>query len=174
MSWTNSDGLLIKFGREEGTVGGLAGNGYASEYSVMQNGQHVVEVVLNDLTALGSSAEIISDTVTIPSGARIDEIVVICDTVATSSGSNATLNFGLIDQDRTTEHDYNGFIAALALTAYNAAGETTVITAGSTGAGALIGTTLSNAGLITADYDTEAFTAGKLRLLIKYKMAPLV
>lgn len=175
-TWTNSDGLFIKFGATEGTVGGITGIGWAAEYSRLADGRHMVEVVLNPMTAIPSSAAsgagIVSDTVTIPSGARMDEIQVFCDTVATGTG--ATLNLGLVDQDRSTEIDYDGFLAALALTSIDAAGERTTVTAGSTSAGALLGTTLTNTGLISVDYDTAAYTAGKIRIYILYKMSPLV
>ena len=56
------------------------------------------------------------------------------------------------------------------MTAIDTAGETNVIRKGSTGAGALIGTTLTNAGLLVADYDTAAFTAGEVVVRIRYSV----
>lgn len=164
-TWTNNDGLFIKFGADEGR--NYTSYGFAAEHSVMADGEHQVEITLNPLTALGTGSNIVSDTVTIPNGARITRVVVVTETAATSGGA-AALNVGLIDQDRSTALDADGLVAALALTAIDAAGETTSLTVGATSAGALIGTTLSNTGLIVADYDTAAYTAGKVKVRVYY------
>ena len=156
MAWTNSDGLYVKFGTEEATVG------TAGEYSVMIGPEHVHEVVIT-LTGLGTAAAVLDQHTVIPKGARITKIKVINEVAATSGGS-ATLNFGVQRLDRSTELDYDGFLAAAPLADYNAVGETKEYSAGVSGAGALVGTTLANPGYLTADYDTAAFTAGKIRV----------
>lgn len=160
MGWYNSDGLYIKFGTDEATVG------KAGEYET-DGPQRMVELTISALTSLGTAAAIQDDHVVIPKNARIEKVEVITTTAATSSGS-AALNIGLARTDRTTELDYDGLVAALAKTAIDAAGETNVLTVGSTGAGALIGTTLSYNGLLTADYDTAAFTAGAIKVRVYY------
>jgi len=162
MAWTNSDGLYVKFGTEEATVG------TAGEHSDLIGPEHVHEVVIT-LTSLGTAAARLDEHVAIPAGARITKIKVINEVAATSGGS-ATLNFGLQRLDRSTELDYDGFLAAAPLADYNLAGETKEYIIGVTGVGALVGTTLANPGYLTADYDTAAFTAGKLRVqLFWYK-----
>ena len=158
MAWTNSDGLYIKFGTEEATVG------TAGEHSVMIGPEHISEVVIT-LTGLGTSAAILDQHTLLPAGARITKVKIINEVLATSGGS-ATLNLGLQRQDRSTELDYDGLLAAAPLADYNAAGETKEYVIGVTGVGALVGTTLSYAGYLTADYDTAAFTAGKVRAQI--------
>lgn len=157
--WTNSDGLRINFGVDEATAG------TAGEY---RNDalERMVEVVIN-CTPLGTAAAIQDQFVTIPAGVRISAIKIITETAVTSGGS-ATLNVGLQRLDRTTELDYDGFVAALALASFNAAGETVTLTNGVTSAGALVGTTTANPGYITADYDTAAFTAGRIRVQVYY------
>lgn len=157
-SWTN-DGLTKFYGTSRTTPT------TAGEYR-HDGPLHMIEVKI-DLTALATGAAVLANTTELPAGMRIEEIEIVADTAATSSGS-AVLNIGLIRQDRTTELDYDGFVAALAKTAYDAAGEKTVIRVGSTGAGALLGTTLAYAGLLTADYDTAAFTAGTIYVRIRY------
>ena len=160
-TWHNNDGLFIRFGTKEAEVG------VAGEYRT--NGpQRMVEVTIPAMTALGTGAAIQDDSAVIPKGARIEKVEVITDTLVTSGGS-ATLNIGLIRTDRTTELDYDGLVAALALASFNAAGETAVLTTAVTSAGALLGTTLANNGLITADYDTAAFTAGAIRVRVYYR-----
>ncbi len=160
MGWYNSDGLYVKFGTEEATVGKVG-------MHKMAGPQHMVEVFVPDMTALATGATIWDYNTVIPKNARIEKIEVITQTAVTSGGS-ATLNVGLIRTDITTELDYDGFVAALAIASFNAVGETVSITAGATSAGALLGTTLSNNGYITIDYDTAAFTAGAIRIRIYY------
>lgn len=119
-----------------------------------------------DLTTLGTARSIIGDVTLVPK-MRIEEIEIVVLTAATSSGSG-TLNIGVVREDRTTTYDDDGFVAALALTALDAAGEKTVIRVGSTSAGALLGTTLANPGLLCADYDTGAYQTGVIEVSIRY------
>lgn len=160
MGWSNSDGLYIKFGTEEGTAG------RAGEYSTL-GPQRFVELFIPDMTKLGLTAAIQEDNVVLPKGARIEKIEIITQTAVTSGGA-AVLNIGLIRTDRSTELDYDGLVAAAALATFNAAGETVTFTNGTTAAGALVGTTLANNGYLTADYDTAAFTAGAIRVRVYF------
>lgn len=162
MTWTNSDGLIVKFHRELGTTT------KAGEFATVANGdQHVVEMTLSPMTALTATAGVVQDQhVIIPANSRIEKVEIITVTAATSGGS-AVLNIGLARLDRTTEIDNDGLVAALALTAIDTVGETASLVKGSTGAGALVGTTIgANAGVITADYDTAAYTAGAIKVKI--------
>lgn len=159
MAWTNSDGLIVKFGTEEATVG------TAGQYRT--NGPLRMVELTCTLTGLGTAAAVQDQHCVIPSGSRIDKVEVVAETAATSGGS-AALNVGLIRLDRSTELDYDGFVAAMPKTAIDAAGEYNTLTPGSTSAGALIGTTLAYAGVLTADYDTAAFTAGKVKVRVFY------
>lgn len=158
-TWMNNDGLYIKFGATEGA----AGTSGAFEDGVA--GQTVVELNIGDLTDLGTAAAIQDDNVFIPAGYTVTKVELINTTAATSGGS-AVLNVGLIRKDRSTELDYDGLIAAGALATFNALGETVTYTAGSTGAGALVGTVLVYPGYLTADYDTAAFTAGAVKIRV--------
>lgn len=158
-TWKNSDGLFIKFGQDEGTAG------IAGEYRTNAL-ERITEVVIT-LTALGTSAAILDDNVFLPSGARITRVKVINEVAATSGGS-AVLNLGLQRYDRSTELDYDGLLAAAPLADYNLAGETKEYIIGVTGVGALVGTTLSYPGYLTADYDTAAYDTGKVRCLIHW------
>lgn len=157
-SYLNPDGLYLEYGPDKATPT------TAGEYVTV--GQlREVEVTIT-LTGLGTASAILADTTIIPAGARLQEIELITKTAATGTG--AVLNLGLIRTDRTTAYDADGLVAALALTAFDAVGETTVIRVGSTGAGALLGTTLANNGLLVADYDTAAYTAGVIVAKIRW------
>lgn len=162
-TWMNGDGLFVKLGTSEGTVGN------AGEYTTLGPLRHI-EVTIPALTALTTTPAILDDNTWLPKNARIERVDLVTVTAATSAGS-ATLDIGLQKEDRSTQLDYDGLVAALAKTAYDAAGETNQINVGSTGAGALIGTSLTDTkGYITANYTTAAFTAGKLVVRIYYSI----
>lgn len=158
-TWHNRDGLFIRYGTTEGR------STTAGTYPTMVAGQHVTELRIPSLTTLTASPVIQANSTVLPAGAVIHSVEVIAETLATSGGA-AALNVGLIRLDRSTELDYDGLVAAMPLTAINATGETNRLIQGSTSAGALVGTKLANAGLLTADFDTEAYTAGELVIRI--------
>jgi hypothetical protein len=160
MAWVNNDGLVVLFDKEEATdakAGELPSSG----------AYRTVQVVIPDLTVLGTASTLLDDFVSIPDNARIAKVTVITDTAVTSGGS-AVLNIGLLKLDRSTAIDADGLVAALPIASFNAAGETVALTAGVTYGGALLGTTITDAGLLYADYDTAAFTAGAIRVLIDF------
>jgi hypothetical protein len=161
--WHDNDGLLRKYGTDKATAN------KAGEYTTL--GQHrVIEFRLNmtDLADTAAASGIVSDVVFFPDNARIEKIEVVTDTAVTSGGS-ATLDIGLIATDRSTEIDFDGLVAALAIASFNAAGETVTITAGGTSAGALLGTTTTAPGHIVASYNTAAFTAGVVDVRVYYR-----
>ena len=159
--WINSDGLRVRFGTEEAEV--TRGGELPSAGALREISFHLT------LTTLGTASALVPDTtgIVVPSGARIYEIEVLNETEATSGGL-ATLNLGLARLDTTTAIDIDGLLVAAPLADYNLAGETKVYTIGVTGVGALVGTTLTNPGVLVADYDTAAFTAGELRVIVRF------
>lgn len=163
--WLNGDGLYVKLGVDEAASLDTT-KGPAGEF-LTYGDKRVTEVVI-DLTDLSTSTQLIlNDVANVPKNARIEEIEVEVVTAATSGGS-ATLDVGLIRFDRTTELDYDGFVAAAALATINTAGKRLNLINGSTAAGALIGTTTANPGLFVAKAGTAVFTAGVLRVRVKW------
>jgi hypothetical protein len=174
LDWTNDDGLKVYFGAGE------AVETKAGEYQFF-GGTHCTEVIL-DLLALSTAATaasgnevIIADNVLIPNGAFIERVEVFV--LKETAGANANLDLGLVDQDRSTEIDFNGLLAAA--DAFNAGTDLggvhtfqkldgTLTTEG----GALIGTKITNTGILTASADTADWTAGVLRIRI-YWYVPL-
>lgn len=158
--WINSDGLRIKLGNTEAEVtrgGELPSAGAMREFEFQIT-----------LTTLATGTALLADTtgIIIPSGFWVEEVEVFNENAATSGGS-ATLNLGLVRQDATTTYDADGFLAAVALTSYDTVGESIRYRVGTTGAGAFIGTALTYSGYLVADWDTAAFTAGELRVVIR-------
>ena len=158
-NWMNSDGLNVKFGTTEGAAGA---GGEPLEFG----GLHKVEVEING-TDIGSTAALVDRHTIVPSGARIEKVEVVAETAFTSGGA-ATLDVGLVDQDESTEIDDDGLVAALALSSIDADGDVVELVQGSTGHGALVGTTLSNAGYISVHYGTAAYTAGRAVIRVFY------
>lgn len=155
-NWLDADGLYHEFGTTKAAID------VAGEYKTYGDMREIN--VRLDLTGLTSSPVIISQNLRFPTGLRIARIDIISDVAATGSG--AVLDLGLQKEDRSTEIDYNGLIAALPLANVDLVGETTSLTAGSTYAGALIGTSTTDVGYLTANYNTAAFTAGAVDIRI--------
>lgn len=157
MAWTNPDGLHSKFGTERGIAT------KAGEY---RTAGALREIELRIDLATLTEAEVIQSDVTFFPKLRIEEIEIVCHT---AGATGTAIDIGLVRTDRTTVIDADGLVAALATTAFDAAGEKTVLRIGSTGAGALIGTTIANVGHITASRTTAtAYTAGVIFVRIRY------
>lgn len=158
----NADGLLVKYGTE----GGQTSRG--GEINV-EGADHITEFAIKgtDIPTLGNVVASTSTNTTLPLmhgielplGARIQKVEIQVETAFTSGGS-ATLDIGLVRADRSTELDYNGIVAAQTVASLSA-GAFITLTTGSGTAGALMGTVLANKGVLTVNYNTAAFTAGK-------------
>lgn len=160
--WRNSDGLYVKIGTTEAEV---VRGGELSTLGALQEIEQVI-----DLTTLATGSALVADSypgVVIPKDFFFTEIEVTNEVAATSGGS-ATLNLGLVRiTDASTEIDNDGILAVAPLADFNTAGEVKTYRIGVTGVGALIGTATSLAGYLVADWDTAAFTAGRIRVTIR-------
>lgn len=165
-TWMNDDGLYIKYGRSEGTSTHPAGI-YAGSFA----NEQVAEVTI-DLTVLTQTETILNDAVWIPNNAWVTKVEVI---TVEAAATGTAIDVGLIDQDRSTEVDYDGFLAAFATATMNAVGEVVEFReVGSTPAsittqGALVGQEVTNTGYLSASItDATAFTAGKVKVRIYF------
>lgn len=160
--WTNADGLRVWFGTQEATLG------FGGKYRQSGPLQCVeFKVDLATVAASTSNQYILDETVYIPSGSFIEKVEVT--PLTETEGVNANLDLGLIDQDRTTEIDFNGLLAAA--DAFNGGTDVGVpveYVKGTTEAGALLGTRITNTGLVCANADTAVFTAGVLLIRIYF------
>lgn len=173
MTWFNSDGLLVKFGREEGA---LSRGGEISDDT--WNHCIVFEINWTDVLSatpavLGSVARSTGEAVgtygvVVPEGARIVALEVLVKTPFTSSGTigSSTLVIGTKkDSDLSTELDHDGFTtSSFVAGVLDGAGERTTVIPGVTGAGDDYGTTLAESGVICVSNSAHAshpYTAGK-------------
>lgn len=161
---TNADGVTIKLGVSEGTAG------RSGEYRT-NTGVRVFEFFLN-LVDLALTRTVLDYNTVIDKSLLIEKVEV--ETTVAVTGASAALNLGLVRTDTTTTYDDDGLGTAAALTTTAMATKGTILTyiTGTSNAGALIGTALANNGLLCADYDTAAFTAGRVTVRI-YASVPL-
>lgn len=170
-SWNNADNLYLKYGPDKATAK------KAGEYSPTTDIHEVV--VKFNLADLTETETVLDDTVTIPDGARIQEVELL---TITAAATGTAIDVGLARRvtagaTTLTEIDYDGLLVAAPTAVMNAGGERTIYTAittvpaSATGTGALIGTTTTEVGLITASRtDSTAFTAGTVQVKIRYFM----
>lgn len=162
--WVNGDGLAVRFGPDEGDLirgGQIVTYGNEDHYTFVlrsTDARSATDAIIGSAVAANSG----SLGIMIPKGARIKAIETVVKTAFTSGGTigSATLLLGLIKaSDRTTELDFNGFTtASFTGTEFGAAtvGTRKYVTVGSTGAGALIGTTLTENGYMSASNSAHA------------------
>lgn len=171
MGWMNDDGLYVRFGTEQ------AADAAGGEVNTWD--EHTVEFDITSDDAQSATASILGETgafgVVVPDGARVKAVVVDVLTAFTSSGTigSATLVLGLKKaSDRSTELDHDGLLtSAFTGTNLDAVGEHSEVFAGDTGAGALLGTTLTENGVIVvanSTHGTNPFTAGRARVKVIY------
>jgi len=176
--WTNSDGLVVKFGSAEGDAlkGGVVLAGSDGVYKTQFDIDYT-DALSATYTVLGSASASTDGAlgIQIPEGARIKAIEVIVETAFTSSGTigSSTLGLGLKKwSDLSTELDHDGFLTASFVGGVlDAVGERSYITVGSTGAGALIGTTLAEDGVIclaNTAHGSHPYTAGKAIVTVEW------
>lgn len=158
-SYLNQDSLFVKIGTTK-AVPNLAGE--FKTYAELRT----VELAI-DLTTLTSSQVIQSDQEFFPSGVRIEEVEIVTETAATSGGA-PTLDIGLIQTDRSTVTSNTAFTAAVALATLTPAGAKQVLRVGSTGVGALVGSTTAQVNHICARVNASTYTAGRIVVRIRY------
>lgn len=159
-SWDNADGLHLTFGPDK-AIPTTAG-----EFKTY--GELRTTEVKIDLSTLAVTTPLILANTTYFPKCRIEEVVIEVQTAATSSGSG-TLDIGFIKQDRTTELDYNGLIAAEVKGTIDTAGKKVTYINGTSKAGALIGTTTTDVGLLVANVNTAVYQTGIVYIRIKWR-----
>ena len=168
VNWFNPDGLFVKFGTNEAAPTKV---GEISTWGLLRE----VEVRMDLATATGTPGTVViqDHNIRFPVGTVFQQVDLYTQIVAT--GATATLDVGLIRTDETTAINLTGLIAGetvanlgnlASIRIYEAAASTP---AGVTGGGLITGATaLVFPGLLTARANTAAFTAGLIRLRIKY------
>lgn len=158
----NSDGLWVAYGLDQVDV---AAGGEVDVAGELHTNEYLLEV---GSTLSGTTSEYIlggrpNGQPLIPANAIIVSATLYVLTAFDSAGEAATLSIGLIQEDGSTAIDADGIDATIAETAIDAVGDTIACD------GALVGVSIGSAnGYVTVTEGTEAFTAGKARLIVKY------
>lgn len=160
-SWLDNTGLYQKYGIDQ-TTPKIAG-----EPVTVGELREIDLVIVLSATAypFGATNYIIDDTTVLGAGMRIQEVETFVETAG--AGATATLDIGLMRTDRTTVTSATGILAGKTVASMTA-GEKQVLTVGSTFAGALIGTTTANVNHFTVRVNTANFTAGVIRVKVRY------
>ena len=160
-TWTNSDGLVVGFGThsEDNDIAGVRGG---TEKTLE------VEITLADLPDTFAAANRDPQEIVIPRGSVFVEGY-LTTLVAATSGGAGTLDIGTWGTGNVVD-DADGLVADVTIAEMTSIGEVHVLdgaliaTAGTTAAGAI-----SDSDVVLApSYETSAFTAGKVRLTLKY------
>lgn len=177
-SWNNNDGLYLQYGTAKATpeLGG----------DYMQYGANRVAEVLINLSEVVTvtTPTIVSNTLFFPEGQGIivEKVEAFAEQPMSVTGG-ISVSVGVIQNDRTTAATTGGataFIASVTSTAFTTAGALVTYTAGSAGAGGLIGlyntqwnTNTTNGlnscgGYITAQVSGATTATGSIRVRIFY------
>lgn len=159
--YTDIGGLRQKFGVEQ-TVSGTGG-----EYKTFGELREIeFTLTLNAVNfPFGATNYILDENVFMPAGVRIQEVETYVETAG--AGATATLDIGLLRTDGTTVTSANGLVIAKTV-ASMVAGEKVVLSSNTGFGGALIGTTTANVNYVTARVNTANFTAGVIKIRIRY------
>lgn len=159
--WKNADGLNVYFNKSKGEATRWG------EEDVPGTNKRMTQGTI-DLTLLSATdSTIVAENVVLPKGALIEQIEII--TLKESTGVNSNLNLGLIKLDDTA-YDLDGLLAAG--DDFNGGtdlGKVYSYVVGTTDAGAVVGTVLTEACRIVAGADTAVFTAGIIQVRITWE-----
>lgn len=158
--YTNADGLTIYFGQDE--------NYQRAEGEYRVDGLFRQEEFVLDLATLTNTDQIVTQQI-FPWGKDLFQVRTIVDTPATGGG---TLDVGFRNLRTGAAIAAQGAVAALPTASLATEGATSILTAGSTYAGTLVGKIVNNTKYtvigITAKYNTTAFTAGRVRFQLSW------
>ena len=160
-TWTNSDGLVVGFGTHSTD----------NDVSAVRGGTEKtleVEILLSSLSDAFAAANRKPQDVIIPRGSVVTEAYLTTLVAAVSAGGG-TLDIGFFGTNGSAD-DPNGLVDAVTVAEMTSIGEVhvcdgaMVATAGQTA----VGVTATSDCVIAPSYDTAVFTAGKVRLTMKY------
>jgi hypothetical protein len=159
MSWTNSDGLVVRFGTDKGTEK-ESGSTEANVHRTLVHKFAFGDIANTDVTAADPESPFI------PADSVITRATLYVTTAFV--GATGVLDIGLKVADGTNTDD-DGIDAAIAVTALDAIGDTINCNgAYVSSAGNLTGLRITADQYIMTTYDTAAFTAGAATLVVEY------
>jgi hypothetical protein len=159
MSWTNSDGLVVRFGTDKGTEK-ESGSTEANVHRTLVHKFAFGDIANTDVTAADPESPFI------PADSVITRATLYVTTAFV--GATGVLDIGLKVAAGTNTDD-DGIDAAIAVTALDAIGDAINCNgAYVSSAGNLTGIRITADQYIMTTYDTAAFTAGAATLVVEY------
>jgi hypothetical protein len=157
-TWTNSDGLEVRFGLDR-TTENVTGVTAVTPFKHIKH-----KIVGADLPDTDNGA-VDADAAFIPAGSVITRaFVYVTDEFA---GATATMDIGL-KVAAGTAISADGIDADIAVTALDALGDTIICDGAYIADGDLTGVRLTADAYISVSYETAAFTAGEAILVVEY------
>lgn len=174
MTWINSDGLRIKFGKEEAdVVPGKELAGHDGGLHVIEFDIGYAEVQSTSNVVLGSVAG--AGAIRVPKGAVPVQLELIAETAFESTGTigTSTLVIGFLKaSDYSTALDVDDLTTtSFVMGVLDATGEDVIVNVGTTGAGDGYGVALTETGVIcvaNSQHASHPLTAGKARCRLWY------
>jgi len=160
MTWTNEDGLVVRFGKENAEVVNQGTTAANVKKSLVHKFDYT-DIADTDTTAPDPLLPVI------PAGSVIVSATLYVTTAFV--GATGTLDIGLKTADGTNTDD-DGIDAAIAVTALDAVGDVIQCDGAYVmdQTGNLTGIRLTADQYIMTTYDTAAFTAGAATLVVEY------
>lgn len=156
-TWTNEDGLRVKFGpseTEKARVTEVAGGSDKRVIEIAVDAEH--------LPAVADNSVIIDDSYVIPKGVVFESVTITSSKAFTAGGG--TLNVGITDRDGGSDvTDVDFFVAAATVAELNAGGTDD---SGWIGSGPF-GTPLTEPVYLTWEVDTAAIVGGSATIRIE-------
>lgn len=159
-NWFNNDGLFVQYGTAK-AVPTTAGD-YLSLGAWRE-----VELTIN-LASLTASPVIQANTTIFPTTQVFVESVQVDTEVGATGGTSFSV--GLMGMDRATPLSNTAFLSAAPIANHTTAGQLTNYTAGVTGAGTYVGTTINTAGgAYISALAAGTYTLGTVKVRIRYR-----
>lgn len=159
MVWINADGLRVLFDNEEAALGA---GGKVSTMAPEQMVEWYIDYTMFT-TSTDTASPIVDWNTYVPDNSRLSRLEVVATTLWNSAGNGFTMNLGLVRAtDHSTVIDYDGLLAVLPEASLDPAGErfeADYINHNTYG-GDLLGTTITQPGVLSLYYGTEAPTGG--------------
>jgi hypothetical protein len=157
MAWTNSDGLLVRFGTERSADAKVA------EYTTDGPGRLLeLHVPSGDYPLIADGSVVQSYEVKVPAGAFIESVEIVATTDVVSA--TGTVNVGLAPVDGSTA-DVDALVVAATATEINTGGSNV---AG--WVGAAVGATLAKTSHVTLEVDTDEVDSGEFTVRVVYSV----
>ena len=181
-SWLNNDNLFLQYGTQKAVPE------YAGDYKSYGDTREI-ELLIPDMTKLTTLPLVQSFTTFFPAvnGTQyimVEEVRTFTDVAVTGSGAVLSVGLGYLTPGTTTNPpavtsiDDAAFVAALPQTTIATLGSQNTLSIVADSAASYIGTYVGAAvtlpasthnNYITAKYTTDAFTAGAIRIRIRYR-----